>query len=247
MTSADGHHWLITGASSGIGAATVAAARASGGEVLALDINEQAGAALAAQQGAVFYPCDVSDAQQWQRLAEQLAATQVPDRVHLNAGIQIAPPDAPLAEYSFEAMTMARYRRMMGVNVDGVVFGLQTLLPLMTAGSSIVVTASLAGITPYSVDPLYAMSKHAVVGLVRSLGPVLARRDIRINALCPGGIDTNIIPAEQRTDDAEFMTPACIADEVLRLMDVEETGKTWAKVSEQKPAFIVRAPGDRGN
>lgn len=247
MAADQNHHWLITGASSGIGAATVTAAKTAGDSVLALDIDDGAGAALAQQFDISFEHCDVSDAQQWHRLAERLAATQVPDRVHLNAGIQIAPPNAPLSEYQLEAMTMARYRRMMGVNVDGVVFGLQALLPLLTSGSAIVVTASLAGITPYSVDPLYAMSKHAVVGLVRSLGPTLAERDIRINALCPGGIDTNIIPTEQRTDDARFMTPACIADEVVRLMDVTETGKSWAKVSEQKPAFIVRAPGDRGD
>lgn len=247
MSAADKHHWLITGASSGIGAATVTAVRQRGDEVLALDIDDTAGAALATKLDAAFYHCDVSDARQWQQLAEQLADTRIPDRIHLNAGIQIAPPNEPLSAYQLEAMTMERYRRMMGVNVDGVVFGLHALLPLLTPGSAIVVTASLAGITPYSVDPLYAMSKHAVVGLVRSLGPTLARREIRINALCPGGIDTNIIPAEQRTADAEFMPPECIASEVLRLMEVEETGKSWAKVSEQKPAFIVRAPGDRGD
>ena len=122
---------------------------------------------------------------------------------------------------------------------------LRALLPLLGSGAAIVVTASLAGITPYSVDPLYTLSKHAVVGLVRSLGEPLADQGIRINAICPGGIDTAIIPDEQRTDAAVFMTPACIADEICRLMDVEETGKTWAKVSEEKPAFIVRAPGDR--
>ena len=142
-------------------------------------------------------------------------------------------------------MTIDRYRRMMSVNVDGVVFGPQALLPLLPSGSSIVVTASLAGITPYSVDPLYAMSKHAVVGLVRSLAPTLAERDIIINAICPGGIDTAIIPDAQRSSEAKFMTPDNVAAEVIRLMDVEETGKTWAKVSESKPAFIVRAPGDK--
>jgi len=115
----------------------------------------------------------------------------------------------------------------------------------LQAGAAIVVTASLAGITPYSVDPLYAMSKHAVVGLVRSLGPTLAERDIKINALCPGGIDTNIIPEHQRTADARFMTPAHMASEVMALMSVAETGKSWAKVAEGKPAFIVRAPGDK--
>jgi NAD(P)-dependent dehydrogenase (short-subunit alcohol dehydrogenase family) len=142
-------------------------------------------------------------------------------------------------------MQMERYRRMMGVNVDGVVFGLQTLLPILKSGASIVVTASLAGVTPYSVDPLYSMSKHAVVGLVRSLGPTLAERDIRISALCPGGIDTGIIPNEQRSPDAIFMTPENVAAEVLDLMNPAETGKTWAKVSETKPAFIIRAPGDK--
>ncbi len=247
MTSSNTHRWLITGASSGIGAATVAAAKANGDQVLALDIDQEAGAALAQRLDVTFEYCDVSDAQQWQQLAQRCATATVPDRIHLNAGIQIAPPDAPLAEYQLEAMTMARYRRMMGANVDGVVFALQALLPMLTPGSAIVVTASLAGITPYSVDPLYAMSKHAVVGLVRSLGPTLAKRDIRINALCPGGIDTNIIPHQQRTAEAEFMPPSCIADEVLRLMEVSETGKSWAKVSEQKPAFIIRAPGDRGD
>ena len=91
----------------------------------------------------------------------------------------------------------------------------------------------------------YAMSKHAVVGLVRSLGPTLAERDIKINALCPGGIDTAIIPEAQRTEAAVFMSPEHVASEVLHLMTVEETGKTWAKVAETKPVFIVRAPGDR--
>jgi NAD(P)-dependent dehydrogenase (short-subunit alcohol dehydrogenase family) len=136
---------------------------------------------------------------------------------------------------------------MMSVNVDGVVFGLQALLPMMQPGAAIVVTASLAGITPYAVDPLYAMSKHAVVGLVRSLAPTLAKRDIRINAICPGGVDTNIIPHDQRGDPSLFMAPDHIADEVIGLMSAAETGKTWAKVASTKPAFIVRAPGDKAS
>ncbi len=245
--SAPHNRWLVTGACSGIGAAVTQLVRAAGHEVLALDINDDAGAALADATGARFQRCDVADPDDWARIADHLAQHGVPDRIHLNAGIQIAPPDAPLADYRFEAMELTRYRRMMGVNVDGVVLGLQVLLPLLQPASAIVVTASLAGITPYSVDPLYAMSKHAVVGLVRSLGPTLAERDIKINALCPGGIDTAIIPQAQRTDAAVFMTPENVAAEVVHLMDVEETGKSWAKVAESKPVFIVRAPGDKSS
>ena len=242
---AETHRWLVTGACSGIGAAVVASATSSGDRVLAVDISDAAGAELATATGADYLSCDVSDTDAWQTVVAHCRATGVPDRIHLNAGIQIAPPEAPLEEYQFDAMTLPRYRRMMGVNVDGVVFGLQALLPMLEPGAAIVVTASLAGITPYSVDPLYAMSKHAVVGLVRSLGPTLAERGIRINALCPGGIDTAIIPEAQRTDSAVFMTPEAIAREVAYLMEVSETGKSWAKVAEDKPVFIVRAPGDR--
>lgn len=242
---AESSFWLVTGAGSGIGAALVRNLRESGERVLALDIDDNSGEALAAETGAAFQHCDVSDPDDWQQVLKTLDELGSPDCIALNAGIQIAPPDAPLSEYQFSAMTLERYRRMMGVNVDGVVFGLQALLPRLGNGAAIVVTASLAGITPYSVDPLYTLSKHAVVGLVRSLGEPLAERGIRINAICPGGIDTAIIPDAQRTSDAVFMSPDCIAGEIRTLTAVEETGKTWAKVSEEKPAFIVRAPGDR--
>ncbi len=237
--------WVITGAAAGIGAAVVRSATDAGASVLALDISDAEGATLAAATGAHYQHCDVSDPDDWQRVVATLQSLGAPTHVHLNAGIQIAPPDVPLAEYQLAQMQLARYRRMMGVNVDGVVFGLHALLPLMNAGGAVVVTASLAGIAPYSIDPLYAMSKHAVAGLVRSLGPTLAKRDIKINAICPGGIDTNIIPFEQRIPEAKFMTSAHIAEEILGLMDAAETGKTWAKTSEAKPAFIVRAPGDK--
>ncbi|MFT7220707.1 MAG: NAD(P)-dependent dehydrogenase (short-subunit alcohol dehydrogenase family) [Candidatus Azotimanducaceae bacterium] len=238
--------WVVTGASSGIGAAVVRRVREAGHQVLALDVNDTRGRMLADECGAKFLHCDVSQPDDWQRVVEQLDEFDALTHVHLNAGIQIAPPNVPLKEYQFDAMTIERYRRMMGVNVDGVVFGLQALLPLMKTSGAIVVTASLAGITPYSVDPLYSMSKHAVVGLVRSLAPTLAERGISIHAICPGGIDTEIIPDDQKVDGAIFMTPENVADEVIQLMQETDTGKTWAKVSEAKPAFLVRAPGDRG-
>lgn len=259
---------VITGAASGIGRAMVAAGAATGAQVLALDIQD-AKATLQADNpdapGAIsFMRCDVSSATDWEQVAERAKALGGPTHIHLNAGIQIAPPEAPLADYQFEAMQLDRYRRMMGVNVDGVVFGLQALLPLCTAGAAIVVTSSLAGITPYSVDPLYAMSKHAVSGLVRSLGPTLDARGIKINAICPGGIDTAIIPHAQRStssdkssdkkstdanpvDTTNLMTPEHVAAEVLHLMSVPETGKTWAKLHAGKPVYIIRAPGDRGD
>ena len=242
--------WLVTGAASGIGAAVVRAVRQAGHQVLALDVNDVAGQLLASETGAIYRHCNVADPADWEDLGQFLTSSDnpigIPDRVHLNAGVQIAGAQAPLSEFKFGAMTLERYRRLMGVNVDGVVFGLQALLPLLESGAVIVVTASLAGITPYGVDPLYAMSKHAVVGLVRSLGPDLRKRGINIHAICPGGIDTPLVPEAQKGSDLPFMTPEHIADEVMALMNESETGKTWAKVSQTKPLFIVRAPGDKG-
>ena len=236
---------LVTGAASGLGLAVCRAAADAGASVIALDVQDDAEDTLASNPNITYAHCDVSRLEDWQQIARLVRQSGTLDFVHLNAGIQIAPPDAPLADYQFEALSTERYRRMMGVNVDGVVFGLSSLLPLVSDGGAIVVTGSLAGVTPYAVDPLYAMSKHAVTGLVRSLAPALADRGVRLNAICPGGIDTAIIPHEQRSADAVFMTAEHVASEVLYLMTVEETGKTWAKVAESKPVFIIRAPGDR--
>jgi NAD(P)-dependent dehydrogenase (short-subunit alcohol dehydrogenase family) len=235
---------VITGAASGIGAAVIGEAGRQGAKVFGLDIDDERGQAVAREQGAVFYQCDVSDTQSWESVVKKLSdSSEGIHHLHLNAGIQSAPPEADLQDYRFSAMTLARYRRLMGVNIDGVVLGLHYLLPMMEEGGSIVVTGSLAGVVPYEIDPLYSMTKHAVTGLVRSLRSELAECGLRINALCPGGIDTGIIPQQQRTDDAKFMSPEHVAEEVINLFLTEESGATWAKVSESKPAWIMYPPG----
>ena len=88
-----------------------------------------------------------------------------------------------------------RYRRMIGVNLDGVVYGLVAVLPALRkrGGGDVVVTASLAGLTPMPMDAVYSATKHAVVGLVRSVAVTCAGEGIRVNALCPGFTDTAMI------------------------------------------------------
>jgi NAD(P)-dependent dehydrogenase (short-subunit alcohol dehydrogenase family) len=242
----DGKNVVITGAGSGIGASVVAASVKQGAKTIGLDIDATRGKQIVETAGGLFYPCDVSQNASWEIIAKSLASTIGHiDHLHLNAGIQIAPPDAALQEYKFGSLRIDRYRKMMGVNVDGVVLGLHHLLPLMKRGGSIVVTGSLAGVVPYDIDPLYAMSKHAVTGLVRSLKWELRDQGLRINALCPGGIDTGIIPNDQRTDEAIFMHPDHVAGEVMALFETAESGATWAKVATSKPAYIMYPPGKR--
>ena len=233
---------VVTGAGSGVGEATALEASLAGARVIALDINPEGPGQLSnkieSQQ------LDVSQEAEWAAYAATLPDQGV-DYLHLNAGIQSAPADAPLDEYRFQRASLDHYRRMMGVNVDGVVYGLHHMLEKMKPGGSIVVTCSLAGIVPYDVDPLYSMSKHAVTGLVRSLKRELGEMDLRINAICPGGVDTNIIPVAQRDQAATFMQPRDIAVEVMKLFLTEESGATWAKVSAGKPAWIIYPPGKR--
>ena len=94
-----------------------------------------------------------------------MAGVEPADVVCLNAGV-LAKGDG----------TIDDYRRILGVNVDGVVFGVQALTPRMREGSVFVVTASLAGLIPMESDPLYVLTKHAVVGYARSMAPVLEPR-----------------------------------------------------------------------
>ena len=237
---------VVTGAASGIGAAVVKRVSTLGARVIGLDINQNLPESAISGNQPQFHRCDVSDPSSWQETASMLSKSLgTIDHLHLNAGIQIAPPEASLEEYQFNSMTLERYKKMTGVNIDGVVYGLYYLLPLMRSGGSIVVTGSLAGVVPYDIDPLYAMTKHAITGLVRSLKAELGTRQLRINALCPGGIDTGIIPHDQRTEEAVFMTPENVADEVLMLFSTEQSGATWIKVSEAKAAWVMLAPGQK--
>lgn len=231
---------MITGSNSGVGFATAERCFNEGASIIGLDLS----APPSNDPRRMHQSVDVSSRSSWQEFAEQLDDNSI-DHLHLNAGVQSAAPEAALADYQFGNLDIERYQKMMGVNVDGVVLGLHFLLPKLKPGGSIVVTGSLAGITPYDVDPLYSMSKHAVTGLVRSLRSELEDRQLKINALCPGGIDTNLIPHEQRVAAAEFMTPDDIAQEVIRLFTIDESGATWAKVSAAKPAWVIHPPGKR--
>src|SRR5205807_3735525 len=139
--------------------------------------------------GELYLDVDVGDAAAWEAavrlIEERLGGLDV---VHLNAGVALNVADP--AELSVE-----QYRHVMRVNVDGVFLGVRAVLPALQrrGGGAIVATASLAGLTAFVIDPVYTASKHAVVGLVRSLAPLLEPRRITINAVCPGIVETPLV------------------------------------------------------
>jgi NAD(P)-dependent dehydrogenase (short-subunit alcohol dehydrogenase family) len=212
---------LVTGGASGIGAAIVALLEREGAEVQVLDVRDG---------------FDVSDPAAWDDVGPVELAC-------LNAGVVTGQGD--LARVSD-----ADYRRILGTNVDGVVFGTRRLAGVMERGGAIVATASLAGLTAMPTDPLYTLTKHAVVGFVRSVAPQLAERGIRINAVAPGIADTPLIGDAKAALEREgfpLLQAADVAQAVLLAARSEESGQVWAVQPGREPLQFrfPNVPGPR--
>jgi NAD(P)-dependent dehydrogenase (short-subunit alcohol dehydrogenase family) len=179
----------ITGGSQGFGAAVARRLHSHGATVVISDVKRDAGQALADELGGMFVGCDVGSFEDCQAavaaLMDQYGRLDI---AFLNAGVTTG---CSLG-VGFDP---ALYRRAMGVNIDGVVFGAQAAYKALKAdgGGSLIATASLAGLTGAAFDPVYGANKHAVVGLVRAIGDDWPNQGIQVNALCPGFADTEIV------------------------------------------------------
>jgi NAD(P)-dependent dehydrogenase (short-subunit alcohol dehydrogenase family) len=193
---------LVTGAAGGIGRAIVAKLRSEGFDVKELDL---------------LSGFDVSNPAAWEHVGSV-------DLACLNAGVVTGSDD-------IATLTDEQYRRALGVNVDGVVYGVRRLDRVMPKGSTIIVTASLAGLVAIADDPVYGLTKHAVVGFVRSVAPQLAERGIRIQAVCPGWANTALTTTEFRQDlesrGFRLLTPEAVAEGVWAAYTSEGTGEAW--------------------
>ena len=209
---------LVTGGRSGIGAAIVAAL-GTDADVTVLDLADGH---------------DVAEPATWRVLEGPF------DAAFLNAGVTTGEPDVA-------ALGDEQYRRIMRVNVDGVVLGVRELAArLMPDGGSIVATASLAGLVGAPLDPVYAATKHAVVGFVRSVAPQLEARGIRINALCPAFTDTPLVVEEVRGALPPLIDPSFVAEAALRALHDEETGRAWiVQLNRIEPFRYPGVPGPR--
>lgn len=213
---------MITGGASGIGRAIVERLERGGAEVQVLDLERG---------------FDVSDPVAWE-------AVGAVDLACLNAGVVSGTGD--IGELSDDA-----YRRILGANVDGVVFGVRRLARVLEPGSAIVVTASLAGLTSMPSDSIYAGTKHFLVGFVRSVAPQLEERGIRINAVCPGVVDTPILGKEGRARllaaGFPLLSPEDVAEAVVAIVEGGSTGEAWVVQPgrEPEPYRFGGVPGPR--
>jgi len=240
---------LVTGAGSGIGAATARRLAAAGAVVVCCDVADVPGRAVADGIGGRFVHLDVSDPDAWAALAAELDDPAVPlQDVVLNAGMLTSPAPRPFLDVPFEQLA-----RVRSVNLDGVLLGVRATAPLLAArgGGSIVATASLAGLGPYADDPMYAATKHAVVGFVRSVAPQLAARGVRLHAICPGGVDTGLLDPSRKAaivaSGRPMLDPDEVAAAVVELLAADDAGLVHTIVSGRgsQPYDFRGVPGPR--
>lgn len=226
----DGKRILITGAASGIGAATARLAAADGADVIVADLGRSDGAAVAEEIGGTFVECDVSSEDSWTALAAGLDGLDI---AILNAGVEFRDPTDFSTFDDPGQWDMNLYRRAVGVNIDGVALGVHALVPVLDAagGGSISATASLAGLIPWSPDPVYSMTKWAVVGLTRALATPLKAMQIRINCVCPGGVATPMTRVTDGSVPRGMAAPEQIGRAHLHIATSGQTGRAIKAVA----------------
>ena len=230
---------LVTGAAAGIGRATALAFAEHGLKVVAVDLDSHGGegtAELIRQAGGevLFLRCDVTkEAEVQQMMIKAVEAFGRVDYAFNNAGIEIE--KGRLAEGS-----EAEFDAIMGVNVKGVWLCMKYQLPVMLAqgGGAIVNTASVAGLGAAPKMSIYAASKHAVIGLTKSAAIEYAKKHIRVNAVCPAVIDTDMFRRAHEADPrkAEF---AATMHPVGRIGKVEEIASAVLYLCSDGAAFTT--------
>ncbi|MFJ5046180.1 3-oxoacyl-ACP reductase [Streptomyces sp. NPDC088719] len=189
---------VVTGAGSGIGLATVRRLAAEGAHVVCADVDEESGKAAAEEAGGLFVRTDVTDADQVDALFKAaFDAYGSVDIAFNNAGIS-PPDDDSILDTGLEA-----WRRVQEVNLTSVFLCCKAAIPYMReqGKGSIINTASFVARMGAATSQIsYTASKGGVLAMSRELGVQFARDGIRVNALCPGPVNTPLLQELFATD-----------------------------------------------
>ncbi|PZX07446.1 NAD(P)-dependent dehydrogenase (short-subunit alcohol dehydrogenase family) [Psychrobacillus insolitus] len=223
---------VITGGASGIGAATARLFVQEGAKVVLVDLNEEKGKAFEAElkaqnADALFVKANITSEEEVQNIFKETIATfGKVDVVFNNAGIGRVTPT--------ENLEYAEWRNTVNVDLDGVFLVAREAIRemLKSGGGTIVNTASMYGWVGSPGSAAYNAAKGGVINLTRSLALEYATRNIRVNALAPGFIDTPIIPEESK-EVLKTMTP------MQRLGESEEMAKAVLFMASDDSSFMT--------
>ncbi|MGW7044954.1 SDR family NAD(P)-dependent oxidoreductase [Streptomyces avermitilis] len=244
MGKLDGRVVLISGAARGQGEQEARLFVEEGAKVVVADVLDDQGEALAKEIGARYVHLDVRQEDDW-----HAAVTVAKDAYgHIdglvnNAGI--------LRFNDLVGTPLAEFQQIVQVNQVGVFLGIKTVAPEIEAagGGTIVNTASYAGLTGMAYVGAYTATKHAIVGLTRVAALELAAKKIRVNAVCPGAIDTAMSNPSQLDPGADPEETARALDELYgrlvplgRIGRPEEVARLALFLSGEDSSYITGQP-----
>ena len=234
---------LVTGAGSGIGRATVEHLRALGARVVAVDRQPSGLESLTSLEGDGFrtFAADVAKEEQVSEAFEfVMDVFGRLDGLYNNAGV--LGEMAPIEDYGID-----EFERVLRVNTGGVFFGMKYAVPIMRRQGcgAILSTASTGGLIGSPGQAAYIASKHAVVGLTRTVALETARDGITVNAICPGMVDTPMLASvwEGRNAISEEDLKKEIAkfSPTGRMASPEEIAKAAAWLLLDRPVYLTGA------
>ena len=228
---------FVTGAGSGIGRAAASAFVSRGYATILADLNDDAGheaeAQLRPEGRCTFIHCDVSDDDSVRRAVAR--AVEVYGR--LDAAFNAAGIDGDHGKPTAEC-TMDNWNRVLAVDLTGTFSCLRHELPAIIAsgGGSVVNCASVAGLRAAATLPAYTAAKHGVVGLTKAAAAEYARAGVRVNAICPGTVDTPMFRASMPPELVERLVRT---NPVGRLAEAREIADIAVWLCDDAPGFLT--------
>jgi NAD(P)-dependent dehydrogenase (short-subunit alcohol dehydrogenase family) len=227
---------IVTGGASGIGLATVRRFAQEGASVVVVDMDDDRGGAAADEVGGTYVHCDVTDAEQVETMVARAVETYGGvDVAFNNAGIS-PPDDDSILDTGLDA-----WRRVQEVNLTSVSLCCKAVIPVMQARGrgSIINTASFVAVMGAATSQIsYTASKGGVLAMSRELGVQFAREGIRVNALCPGPVDTPLLQ-ELFAADPERAQRRLVHIPMGRFARAEEIASTVAFLASDDASFIT--------